>query len=230
MIYSVEDCWLYNNCNHVMCQNEICIRKRKMAELYDKSLLSYSQRFRQALHVDVDGTDYNEFKQLSEIEKDIVNRVKRGNNLYLHSTNCGNGKTSWSIRFIQSYFNKIWPKASFDCHALFINVPTFLQELKNSFNVQNEYIDKIKDNIFKADLVVFDDIAAKSGTEFEISQLLSYIDRRLSLGKANIYTSNLGFRDLQAALGERLASRVCQASTEIELHGGDKRSLGKKAN
>src|SRR5574344_1121260 len=41
--------------------------------------------------------------------------------LMVYSTNCGNGKTSWSLRLVQAYFNKIWPKASLTCKALFIN-------------------------------------------------------------------------------------------------------------
>ena len=44
-------------------------------------------------------------------------------------------------------------------------------------------------------------------------------------GKANIFTSNLGSKDLTAALGERLASRICNKSIDIELRGTDKRYL-----
>lgn len=220
----MQECWLYNNCNHKDCET-FCIRKYKLSDLYEKSLLAPYQRSKLTLCVDSDGTDYTEFVQLAEIEKNIMHFVNSGNNLYLHSSNCGNGKSSWAIKLIQAYFNKIWPKATLDCHALFISVPRFLQALKDNISKPNEYANFIKDNIMRADLVVFDDIATKAGSEFEISQLLSYIDGRIALGKSNIYTSNLNFREMQSALGERLASRVCQMSTDIELHGSDKRSL-----
>jgi DNA replication protein DnaC len=45
-------------------------------------------------------------------------------------------------------------------------------------------------------------------------------------GKSNIFTSNLGNKELTNALGERLASRICNKSIDIELHGTDKRYLG----
>ena len=77
-----------------------------------------------------------------------------------------------------------------------------------------------------ADLVVWDDIAAKSGSEFELNHLLNAINTRMDAGKSNIFTSNLGKRELTNALGERLASRICNKSIDIELQGADKRYLG----
>jgi DNA replication protein DnaC len=53
--------------------------------------------------------------------------------------------------------------------------------------------------------------------------LLSYIDGRIALGKSNIFTSNLGEEALYAALGDRLASRICHMSQVIEFRGSDKR-------
>lgn len=224
----MNECWLYNNCNHKDC-DKFCLRKYKLNDLYNNSLLSDKQREKLVLSIDADGTDFEEFTKLAEIENDIVNFIQSGKNLYLHSSNCGNGKSSWAIRLIQSYFNKIWPKASLGCHALFINVPRFLQTLKDSFNIQSDYIDFIKENIMKADIVIWDDIADKSaGTEFENTTLLGFIDGRIALGKSNIYTTNQGFREIQKILGERLASRICQLSLDIELHGSDKRILNKE--
>ena len=48
----------------------------------------------------------------------------------------------------------------------------------------------------------------------------------MDAGKSNIFTSNLGKRELTNALGERLASRICNKSIDIELKGSDKRFLG----
>ena len=73
-------------------------------------------------------------------------------------------------------------------------------------------------------MVVWDDIAAKTGTEYEINNLLSLVDARISLGKSNIYTSNLNQREMMQALGSRLTSRICNMSEDIELFGVDKRN------
>ena len=68
------------------------------------------------------------------------------------------------------------------------------------------------------------------GTEFETTNLLSLIESRINSGKTNIFTSNLSNEELHIALGDRLASRICNLDYNIELHGGDKRSITFKEN
>jgi DNA replication protein DnaC len=189
------------------------------------ALMSESQKKRIALKVDEDGTDLEQFKQLAAIENNIVNFINEGKNLYLHSANCGNGKSSWSIRLAQAYFNKIWARTEGKCRVLFISVPRYLLAIKDNISNKNTYAEYIKENVLEADLVIFDDIAAKMGSEFELTHLLNIIDNRISLGKSNIYTSNLNRQQLYNALGERLTSRVANMSIDIELRGADKRVL-----
>ena len=123
------------------------------------------------------------------------------------------------------YFNKVWYKSNFGCQALFVSVPRYLLALKESISGNNEYADFINKHILDVDLVVWDDIATKMGTEFELNHLLNIINTRMDAGKSNIFTSNLGQKELTNALGERLASRICNKSIDIELHGADKRYL-----
>lgn len=220
----MSTCYLYDNCNHKDC-DRFCLRKYKMDSLYTAALISESQKKRMSLRVDADGTDLEQFKQLAAIENDIVNFVKEGKNLYLHSANCGNGKSSWSIRLAQAYFNKIWARSEVKCRVLFISVPRYLLAIKDNISNRNTYAEYIKENVLEADLVIFDDLAAKMGSEFELTHLLNIIDNRISLGKSNIYTSNLNRQQLYNALGERLTSRVANMSIDIELFGADKRVL-----
>jgi DNA replication protein DnaC len=196
-----------------------------MDSLYSAALMTDSQKQHVVLKVDQDNTDLEQFKQLAGIEQNICKFVEEGKNLYLHSAYCGNGKSSWSIRLAQAYFNKIWARTDIKCRVLFISVPRFLLALKDNITAKNAYVDHIKDNVLEADLVIWDDIAAKMGSEFELTHLLNIIDNRLALGKSNIYTSNLNKQQLSTALGERLTSRIANMSLDIELHGADKRFL-----
>ena len=221
----MSNCYLRTICNGKDCGKEWCIRKYKMDSLYSAALMSESQKKHIVLRVDEDGTDLEQFKQLAEIEKNIVAFVNEGKNLYLHSPNCGNGKSSWSLRLIEAYFNRIWARSDGSCKALFISVPRFLLALKDNISNKSSYIEYIKDNVLEADLVIWDDLGNKLGSEFELSHLLNVIDNRISLGKSNIYTSNLNRQQLYTALGERLTSRVANMSIDIELHGSDKRNL-----
>ena len=220
-----ENCPYKQKCNGRDCDKDFCMRKYRLDCLYDKSLLTATLRRHKTLYTDQDGTDRAEFSQLAGIEQAADKFVEEGFNLYIHSSNCGNGKTSWAIRILTSYFQKIWPKSNFECQGLFISVPSYLLALKESISGKNEYADFINKNVLEADLVIWDDIATKIGTEFELNHLLNMINTRMNNGKANIFTSNLGKQDLTNALGERLASRICNKSIDIELHGADKRYL-----
>lgn len=218
-------CFLEANCNKIDCGKEFCLRRYKMEALYKAGLFSDIQREHISLRIDEDGTDYREFRQLAEIEANILKFVNDGLNLYIHSANPGTGKTSWSLRLAEAYFNKIWPKAELTCKVLFVSVPKFLLALKDSISNYNDYAEYIKANITTADLVIWDDIAAKMGSEYEINYLLNFIDNRTAYKKSNIFTSNLNAQEIYAALGERLGSRICNLSIDIEFHGRDKRKI-----
>lgn len=222
----IENCPYRQKCNGVDCDKDFCMRKYRLDCLYDNSLLTDKQRQVGKLFTDQDGTDLHEFQRLADLEKKMDAFVDTGANLYLHSYNCGNGKTSWSIRLMVGYFNKIWYKSTFKCQALFISVPRYLLALKENISNKNDYAEFINKNVLDADLVVWDDIATKMGTEFELNHLLNIINTRMDNGKSNIFTSNLGSKELANSLGERLASRICNKSIDIELHGADKRYLG----
>lgn len=169
--------------------------------------------------------DLEAFRDLSNITQDIEEFVKEGDNLYLYSKNCGNGKTSWAVRLVSSYFDKIWHRSNFDCRALFINVPNFLYTCKRSISQEVKGFQELCDLISTVDLVVWDDIGDNTATGYEHQILLQYIDGRINAGKSNIYTSNRDFEGLCGTLGDRLASRVYNCSKIIELKEMDKRGI-----
>ena len=227
-------CWLKDTCkkyNDVTkeceCRSDdvFCMKLFKLNILYNKSLLTENQRKRVKFILDANKADREEYIRLQEIERNIEKFISDGNNLYIHSCITGNGKTAWSIRMIQSYFNKIWYKSDMECKALFINVPKFLLSLKDNISNKNEYIEHIKNNVLEADLVVWDEVGTKGLTQFEHENLLSFINTRIDMGKSNIYTSNMRPEELKELLGDRLYSRIVKLSIEIEFKGQDKRGL-----
>lgn len=225
-----NDCFLTGTCkkaNECISEggNVFCQKLFKMENLYSESLLGKNQWKNIGLRYDADGTDKEEFDVLKSISNDIENFVKEGKNLYIHSNICGNGKTSWAIKLMQSYFNAIWHKCDFGCHGLYVNVPRYIIELKNSISNQNDYISKIQENILSADLVIFDDIGTKTATQYEYDHLLSVINGRIDYGKSCIYTSNMNNSELAEKLGDRLYSRIINMSKNVELKGIDKRGM-----
>ena len=106
---------------------------------------------------------------------------------------------------------------------LFISVPKFLIQLKENIGKSSKYIEHIKEYVTDCDLVIWDDIGTKVGTEFELENLLNIISNRIDLGKSNIYTSNIDPSQLKERLGDRLHSRIVNASKVVHLCGSDKR-------
>jgi DNA replication protein DnaC len=225
----IQNCPYKSKCNGIDCDKNFCMKKYRLDTLYNNSLISESEREIKKLYTDADGTDLAQFQQLAQLETAIVDFVNTGGNLYLHSYFCGNGKTSWALRLANSYIRKIWSKSNLECQVLYVEVSKYLQGLKNKISgIYNPEVDFITQNLLKADIVIWDDIATKGGTEFELTHLLNAINARITNKQSNIFTSNLGKRELANALGERLASRICNTSIDIELNGADKRYLGIK--
>lgn len=219
-------CWLKNNCKQLHCNDENgCLILYKLNYLYTEANIPINLRYNIPLRTDIDGTDLEEFKQLKNIQDNILNFIQSGTQLLIHSANCGCGKTSWALRLVQTFFNRIWLRSELKCRALFIHVPSFLLALKDNITNKSEYIQHIKENVLDCDLVIWDDIGTKNSTSFESENLLSIIDSRIIAGKSNIFTSNLTDNELHDSLGDRLASRICNLGINIELHGGDKRGI-----
>lgn len=224
-----KDCFLHDVCNIYRKNNchldEFCLKLFKTDALYNEGLFNIPQRKHLNLRIDDDGTDKVSFTQLKQIETTIEEFVQQGSNLYLYSQNCGNGKTSWALRLAQTFINKIWHKTEIKCRVLYISVPKFFIMLKDNIREGNEYISHIKNNVLDCDLVIWDDIGTKMGTEFEIENLLNIIDARISNNKSNIYTSNMSPAQLNERVGERLYSRIVNTAYNLELKGKDKRGL-----
>ncbi len=217
-------CWLKKQCNQCDC-DKFCLRLFKLDYLYTEALVPINLRGRIGLVTDEDKTDRDEFIFLKDISESVEDFVSSGKGLYIHSSTAGNGKTSWALRILQNYMNKIWITSELKCRALFISVPRLLLALKDNISEKNDYVQHIKDNILDADLVIWDDIATKQSTVFESENLFSMLDARIAAGKANIYTSNLSDEELHSSLGDRLYSRIINMSYDVELHGKDKRGL-----
>ena len=215
----INECWYKRKCTN-KC-SESCIRYRLMYSLFEQSMLPESQWFYKDLRCDEYG-DYPAFMQLKDISDNIIDFVARGNQLYIYSETCGNGKTSWAIRLMYSYFDKIWHKSSLDCKALFVNTSKFLYNCKRSISQQVDGFEELCNKIADVDLVIWDDVTCAKVTDYEHQILFQYIDDRICSGKANIFTGNHDREECVATIGDRLPSRIF-SEYAIEFVEGDKR-------
>ena len=216
---NIQSCWYKRICTEQCSEN--CIRYKLMYSLFKQSNLPEALWEYKALTCK--DKDYQAFKKLQAKSDAILNFIANGNNLYIYSENCGNGKTTWAIRLMYSYFDKIWHKSCFDCKALFVSVPKFLYNCKRSISQDVKGFEELCNLISEVDLVIWDDIGEMKASDYEHQILFQYIDDRINSRKSNIYTSNKNKEQLEDVLGVRLASRIYNCSECIEFLEEDKR-------
>ena len=165
--------------------------------------------------------DIEAFNKLSDIRRDIDEYVDNGNNLYLCSKYTGNGKTSWAIKMLQSYFNLRCEGNYENLLGMFVSTPQLLLKLKDFSNPVSSVF---KQRLASVDIVVWDDIAVSGMSTYDYTQLFTYIDGRLLSEKSNIFTSNCSTREeLEKIVGNKLASRIWDTSYVVTLFGKDRR-------
>lgn len=215
-----SDCWYKK-----VCQNKCdsaCIRYNEMKYLIDNSGIPKAKQYPIALKSCDE--DYEAFTTLANIKNNIYEYVLQGNNLYIASEYTGNGKTSWAIKILLKYFDEVWAGNGLRVRGLFVHVPTLLLQLKNFNNpISNEY----KQNLLDADLIVWDEIATGTLTNYDYSNLIMFMENRLLTEKSNIFTSNCtDVQDLENIMGNKLSSRIWNTSDVLIFKGRDRRNNG----
>ena len=219
-----DKCWYKKICDCSRCGNDFCVRHYKMNCLVSMACLEGNQRYPITLTLYSDSVDEVAYNKLLSIQQDINNFVLAGKNLYIFGSP-GNGKTEWSKKLILSWFDSIWATTELECRGLFISMPKLFSALKNNINKEDEYFQYIEENVLKADLVIWDELNYKDMSDFEKTFFFNCIDQRMSVGKSNIFTTNITPEIALTKLGPRLNSRVLGKSIKIEFKGTDKRTL-----
>ena len=166
--------------------------------------------------------DEQAYEQLAGIRDNIKQFVANGDNLYLYSNVCGNGKTTWSIKLMLQYFNDVWQGNGFKERGVFMPVSVFLYRCKAEISKPTEEFAELREQVFNVDLVIWDDIACGKMSDYDFNMLLAFIDHRVVQGKANIFNGNIQPNKLSEYVGSKLASRI-NSGYRIELKGGDNR-------
>lgn len=213
-----SDCWYKDTCTDdcYMCNTYLELKWQMDNSGLPKALQKPIEM------CSVNKEDEKAYKRLAQIRKNILNL--NGNNIYICSNNTGNGKTSWAVRMLQTYFHYTASGNYENLKGMFISVPDLLLRLKDFNNpVSAEY----KENLKNVDLVVWDDIAITGLSDFDYTQLYTMINNRILEEKSNIITSNItSEKDLSRILGDRLSSRIWNTSEVITLYGKDIRWYG----
>ncbi len=116
--------------------------------------------------------------------------------------------------------------------SVFYQTAVNLFKTTNDFKIKRfkdgEYTDPKYENIFKADLLIIDDLGTEALTTARYSDLLNIIDERSLYGRKVVVSSNLKIKDFHEAYDERLYSRIIGEFQVILFQGEDIRIVRKK--
>ena len=218
-----SDCWYQEVCSNFgeHCER-LCGRYAEMKFLMEHSGIPKNKQ--KPIALTPFEVDYAAFSRLAEIKDSIVDFVQSGKNLYITSSVVGNGKTSWSLKLLMKYFDSVWDGNGFRVRGMIIHVPTFLAKCKD-FKTTDPEFEQTKKQLLSVDLVVWDDIAGVTMSNYDYSQLLVCLDAREFKGLSNIFTGNITDRDdLVRSLGAKMTSRIWNNNTEIiQFFGSEQR-------
>ena len=212
------NCWYLSICKD---DCDRCIVYTQLKWQMDNSGLYPAQQKPIKLYItDANEVDREAFERLSYIRKNITEYVQEHKNLYICGGQTGNGKTSWAIRMLHTYFAQNAEGNYENLLGMFVSTTDLLLKLKD-FN--NPLPKRYLQNLENVDLVVFDDIAITSSvSKFDYTQLFNIINKRMMAEKSTIFTSNVvDFKELESIFDSRLASRIYNDSEIIELKGVD---------
>lgn len=202
--------------------SEVCGGYRVLRALYTLSRMPLKYQYRMDLVPD--DIDLKTFEELNEFKENVVDHVNKGEGLYIWSSNTGNGKTSWACKIMGYYFRKIAFSSGLENEGLYIYLPTFLDDLRNSYNTSSPEFEEELEMVKGCRLLIIDDIGAERVTEWVRERIVSIINTRASNGLCTIYTSNLSLKGLTDKLGDdRISSRIKGSVQEINLLGKDNR-------
>lgn len=92
--------------------------------------------------------------------------------------------------------------------VLFLVVPDFLDELRNSFSGAEAETQSLLEAAKRTEVLILDDLGSHNLTDWTKSVLFSILNYRLNEGLVTIATANLNLAAMQELLGERSMSRL----------------------
>jgi DNA replication protein DnaC len=137
------------------------------------------------------------------------------------SGNTGTGKTYLAVGALRRIVHAA-AIANRDFRWLIVTHPDLVSALRPKPDESHAFA---LDRYLEVDFLILDDVGAVKGSDFITENTTRLVDHRWSRRLPTIYTTNLDADGLETAVGERVLSRLADA-TLVELDGPDRRFRG----
>lgn len=170
--------------------------------------------------VDIGQFDFKAYEvDASGIQKVTTSMIKQwvewkrfGKGLYLWSETSGSGKTFLACCLGKSVMIK------YDLQMRFITAPDYIKLVAESYNRERGENDPTE--VYRScSFLIFDDIGAQVGKEWQRQEIFQLVNQRLSAGYVTIYTSNMPIEKLN--VDDRTKDRIIKSSIVLQMPEDD---------
>lgn len=131
--------------------------------------------------------DIKAFLRLQSIKDNILDWVNSGNNIFIHSKNSYNGKTTWALKLLYKYFDQVWMYKPFTILGYYLYVPEFLFKLRDLKYKDTQEFKQIDYILKHCPLVIWDNINSVTLTQADQVSLDIYLNKRGLNNLSNIF-------------------------------------------
>lgn len=201
------DCWYKLGCPLLKpnCQ-KTCHRYLEMNYLINNCGKPNASKYIKPIIPDPE--DEDAFMRLDVIRNNIEQFVKEGSNLYITSPYDKNGKTTWAVKLLYRYFDRVWSGNGFRVRGYFIYAPDFFSDMRSFTYKDTEEFKELKQTLYNADLVIWDDITSTKLSTVDQNNLNMFLNKRSQNDKSNIFTGYHTGENLVEQVGELAAKRL----------------------
>ncbi|MBI5648992.1 MAG: ATP-binding protein [Chloroflexi bacterium] len=115
---------------------------------------------------------------------------------------------------------------AFGYTALFVNAPTWFQELRESYGTSNSTVEQERmEQMRTADVLILDDLGAEKPSDWARERLYIVINHRALARRVTFATTNRALEELEHVVGERVMSRLYGDALALALVGSDYRQV-----
>ena len=149
----------------------------------------------------------------------VDDRLAEGRGLFFFGST-GTGKTTLAMLVAQQAIRRHHTVAIYDTPQLLRRIGATMRR-----DAEETWLDLI-DQIEAVDLLLLDDVAVASQTDWVLEQLYSVINRRYEAQRAIVVTADVEAPDLLGEhIGRRAASRLLEVCLPVPMFGPDQRIL-----